>query len=255
MIPSDMQERIHTAACMIRESKHVIAFTGAGISTPSGIPDFRGEKDGLWQRYDPMQVASHTAFINNPALFFDWFRPLFLTSWKANPNPAHFGLAALEKAGILKAVITQNIDGLHQKAGSKNIYELHGSALSFKCSHCDVEYPSQQVFEQFESGTKIPRCDECQTILKPDVVLFEEPLPEQTWLDAEEESDFADLIIIIGSSLEVYPASSLPRNAINRGCQVILNNLSTTPIDRFVQMKIPIDTAELIPLLVQELRL
>ena len=178
-----------------------MVFTGAGISTPSGISDFRGEKEGLWQRYDPMQVASHTALIMTPQLFFDWFRPLFLSSWNALPNAAHKGRAKLENAHFVNSVITQNIDGLHQKAGSRVVFELHGSALTFSCSSCGSNYPAIDIFDQFTSGNLIPFCVRCGKILKPNVVLFEEPLPERTWHSAKMEASKADVMLVIGSSL------------------------------------------------------
>jgi NAD-dependent deacetylase len=253
MIDPELSERIQHATRLISKSRHLVVFTGAGISTPSGIPDFRGEKEGLWQRYDPMQVASRTAFYKNPELFFDWFRPLFLKSWTALPNAAHLGLATLENAHLVKSVITQNIDGLHQKADSQKVYELHGTALVFACQNCKSSQPAADVYNQFLSGTLISTCSNCGKILKPDVVLFEEPLPENTWHAAENEVSHADLLLVIGSSLEVYPASTLPQQAVNRGSKLIINNLSSTSLDAQAEVLIPLDAAEFMPLLVKQL--
>jgi len=254
MISADPSALIQRASEMISAARYLVAFTGAGISTPSGIPDFRGEKDGLWQRYDPMQVASRSAFFNTPGLFFDWFRPLFLTSWKALPNPAHFSLDALEKLGRLKSVITQNIDGLHQKAGSSFVLELHGTALTFSCIKCRKQISAEEVFSQFEVGNTIPHCIHCAAILKPDVVLFEEGLPQNVWENAEIEAGKADLMLVIGSSLEVYPANSIPQTALRHGCKLIINNLSPTPMDALANLQIPMDAAEFLPRLIENIK-
>lgn len=244
---------IQRAAEMISTARYVVAFTGAGISTPSGIPDFRGEKDGLWQRYDPMQVASRSAFYNSPNLFFDWFRPLFVTSWQSQPNTAHQGLAFLEKHDLIKSVITQNIDGLHQKAGSARVLELHGTALTFSCLDCQNKIPAGGVYNQFSSGQLIPHCPKCAAILKPDVVLFEEGLPQDIWEEAQKESLKADLLLVIGSSLEVYPANSIPQAALHNGSNLIINNLSHTLMDDLADLCIFMDTASFFPLLMDHL--
>lgn len=245
---------IQRASEMISVARYVVAFTGAGISTPSGIPDFRSEKDGLWQRYDPMQVASRSAFFNTPDLFFDWFRPLFLTSWKARPNPAHDALAALEKLGQLRSVITQNIDGLHQKAGSSHVLELHGTALTFTCIKCQKQISAEIVLSQFEGGNTIPHCIHCAAILKPDVVLFEEGLPQEVWEKAEVEAGKADLMLVIGSSLEVYPANSIPQSALRHGCKLIINNLSSTPMDALAELHLIMDAAEFLPSVMDQIK-
>jgi len=249
----EIEKLVQQTADAITKSRQAVVFTGAGISTPSGIPDFRGEKEGLWQRYDPIRVASLTAFLRTPYIFYDWFRPLFLTSWSAAPNPAHHGVAQLENMGIVKSVVTQNIDGLHQKAGSQKVIELHGSALTFTCPGCRSTVPSASVHEKFTSGEKIPLCDRCRTVIKPDVVLFEEPLPMQAWQEAEQESLQADLMLVIGSSLEVYPASTIPQNAVLHGCSLVINNLTSTPLNRHASLCIPLDAAEFIPALVERL--
>lgn len=255
MTAPDFTDQIQRAAEMISSARYVVAFTGAGISTPSGIPDFRSEKGGLWQRYDPMRVASRSAFFHSPELFFDWFRPLFLTSWKAQPNSAHLGLATFEKHGQIKSVITQNIDGLHQKAGSACVLALHGTALTFSCLQCRLHISSDEVYNQFTHGENIPHCPECAAILKPDVVLFEEGLPQDIWEKAEKEAQNADLMLVIGSTLEVFPANTIPQTAVRNGCKLIINNLSRTPMDGLADLLIPMNTAELFPLLLEQLKL
>ncbi|HCS38118.1 MAG TPA: RNA polymerase subunit sigma [Anaerolineaceae bacterium] len=254
MAAPDFQDLIQRAADLISAARYIVVFTGAGISTPSGIPDFRGEKDGLWQRYDPLMVASRSAFFHTPTLFFDWFRPLFMTSWLSQPNAAHQQLVALEMQGVIKSVITQNIDGLHQKAGSKHVLELHGTALTFSCSKCLKSVPGEEVFNQFSSGNPIPYCDKCAGILKPDVVLFEEGLPQKIWKQAQIEADKADLMLVIGSSLEVFPANSIPQAALRHGSKLMINNLSSTSMDALADLCIHMDTAAFFPLLVNQLQ-
>jgi NAD-dependent deacetylase len=247
MNTSELEGGILAAANMITEARYATVFTGAGISTPSGIPDFRGEKEGLWQKVNPMQVASHSTFLHNPDLFYDWFRPLFMTSWKAQPNPAHKVITQLEKYGYIRSVITQNIDGLHQKAGSRKVFELHGSALTFACPKCNAKIASKSVVNQFDSGILIPKCEQCNAILKPDVVLFEEPLPEKTFSGAEKEANKADLMLVVGSSLEVYPAANIPEDATVHGCRLIILNLTPTPLDNLASLVFHVDAAEFLP--------
>lgn len=251
MTASEIDEIIKRAANWMQKARYAVVFTGAGISTPSGIPDFRGEKNGLWQRYDPMRVASHSAFIHTPGLFYDWFRPLFLTSWTAQPNQAHLGLAKLEESGFVKAVITQNIDGLHQKAGSRRVFELHGSAMLFTCPGCGAGFDANSIHQQFAAGILLPTCERCHQVLKPDVVLFEEVLAALVWQEAEDEVQKADLLLVIGSSLEVFPACTLPQQAIRQGSRVIINNLTPTPLDRSAAVVIPMDAAKFVPRLVE----
>lgn len=253
MAAPDTQDLIKRAADLISVARYVVAFTGAGISTPSGIPGFRGEKDSLWQRYNPLQVASRNAFFYTPALFFDWFRPLFMTSWLSQPNAAHQQLVALEIHGFIKSVITQNIDGLHQKAGSKHVLELHGTALTFSCSKCLKTVPGEKVYNQFSSGNSIPYCTKCAGILKPDVVLFEEELPQEIWGQAQIEASKADLMLVIGSSLDVFPANTIPQVALRHGSKLMINNLSSTSMDALADMCIPMNTAAFFPLLVNQL--
>lgn len=251
MISLEIQQRIDYAREMIRQAQHLVVFTGAGISTPSGIPDFRSKGSGLWEQYDPMEVASLTTFRNHPERFWEWKRPLMLKIWDAQPNPAHQALARLEKTGKVRAVITQNIDGLHQRAGSQNVLELHGSIETMSCPRCARRYPSLQFRPILEQGQGIPHCPVCQQVLKPDVVLFEEMLPRGTWHAAEEHCAQADVILVAGSSLEVWPAAQLPEMALSHGAKLILVNLSPTYLDTRAEALIPLDVSEAIPQLTQ----
>lgn len=241
---------LEKAAAILRSAHHAVAFTGAGISTPSGIPDFRSQGSGLWNRFDPMEVASLDVFQHRPERFYGWIRPLLENIWAARPNPAHEALAALETAGIIKAVITQNIDDLHQRAGSKAVYEVHGSLRTITCTRCQITHPSEvfrPVLEQVETGDGLPRCPECGQVLKPDITLYGEMLPVETWNQAEQHCQQADVILVIGSSLEVWPAAALPEIAVDHGAKLIINNLTTTHLDGRAQALLQSNVAEILP--------
>ena len=220
-----MNEKIEKFKTLVNESNNIVFFGGAGVSTESGIPDFRS-KDGLYNqkyKYPPEEILSHTFFINHTEEFFKFYKEK-MNSLKYEPNVTHIKLAELEKEGKLKAVVTQNIDGLHQKAGSKNVYELHGSVLRNYCMKCHKFYDAEYVF----NSSGVPKCS-CGGIIKPDVVLYEEALDEETLEKSVYAIAHADLLIVAGTSLTVYPASGL----INyfRGKNLVLINRDTTPFD------------------------
>jgi len=242
---------IEKAAQCFSESHYAIALTGAGISTPSGIPDFRSSHDGLWEKYNPMEVASLTAFRLRPEKFYQWFRPLTRTIIEAEPNPAHLALADLEKHGILKEIITQNIDGLHQKAGAKVVHEVHGTLRSLTCVSCYSKFDAESLVEAFINQGEIPHCTECGSILKPDAILFEEQLPFQTWQAVEKAVKQCDLMLVAGSSLEVVPVARLPYEAITRGAKLIVVNNQKTYIDERAEVVINQDVAEVLPAIVE----
>lgn len=220
-----MNEKIEKFKTLVNESNNIVFFGGAGVSTESGIPDFRS-KDGLYNqkyKYPPEEILSHTFFMNNTEEFFKFYKEK-MNSLKYEPNVTHIKLAELEKEGKLKAVVTQNIDGLHQKAGSKNVYELHGSVLRNYCMKCHKFYDAEYVF----NSSGVPKCS-CSGIIKPDVVLYEEALDEETLEKSVYAIANADLLIVAGTALTVYPASGL----INyfRGKNLVLINRDTTPFD------------------------
>lgn len=220
-----MEEKIEQFKNLINESNNIVFFGGAGVSTESGIPDFRS-KDGLYNlkyKYPPEEILSHTFFINHTEEFYEFYKDK-MNCLKFNPNVTHIKLAELEKEGKLKAVITQNIDGLHQKAGSKNVYELHGSVLRNYCMECGKFYNAEFIF----GSDGIPKCS-CGGIIKPDVVLYEEGLDQSTLSGAIQAIQNADLMIVAGTSLTVYPASGL----INyfRGKYLVLINRDATAYD------------------------
>lgn len=238
---------VRKAAALIKSSKRAVVFTGAGISTPSGIPDFRSPESGLWERYDPFEVASLSAFRHHPEKFYSWISPLVATAKSAQPNQAHVCLARMEAAGIFRAIITQNIDGLHQKAGSRQVIELHGSAQTATCQACGRQVRENWLSEEKLGKGEFPHCETCGGVLKPDVILFEEMLPAEAWFRAQMLSEQADLMLAVGSSLEVYPANSLPESALRRGASLIINTISETHLDRFANVVIHADLIKTIP--------
>jgi NAD-dependent deacetylase len=240
------QWQIEKAADLIAHSNYVVALTGAGISTPSGIPDFRSPGTGLWEKANPMLVASAFSFRLQPQAFYEWARPLARKLLEAKPNPAHRALAELEEMGLLKAVITQNIDDLHQKAGSKRVLELHGNMRQATCLRCRKVVSTQGMMERFLESGEVPSCS-CGGLLKPNVVLIGEPLPRWVLLEAWGEAERCDLMLVVGSSLEIAPASEIPFVALRRGAKAIVINLQPTPLDSQAEVVIRRDVAEVLP--------
>jgi len=195
---------IEDAAELVRKAKRAVVLTGAGISTPSGIPDFRSEGTGLWSRDEPLEVASLATFRVAPERFYEWFRPLAGQIIYASANAAHLALAQLEEAGYVKTIITQNIDALHQKAGSKCVVETHGTMKTLTCTHCYRKFEAALYLKTFLDDGKIPTCSNCDGILKPDVILFGEQLPHEAWIQAQRAARQCDLMLVAGSSLEVF---------------------------------------------------
>jgi NAD-dependent deacetylase len=241
---------IRTAADLVRRAAHIVAITGAGISTPSGIPDFRSADAGLWDQADPMVVASLQAFLRDPQPFYTWFRPLLKTILQAHPNPAHHALARLESAGKLKAVVTQNIDDLHRKAGSRTVYELHGHLREMTCMRCQQVDLAAPVISAFTADGNIPH-HHCGGILKPNVIFFGELLPQPTYAASVATLQLADLVMVVGSSMEVAPASELPRMALQRGAKLIIVNFDATPWDAEAEVVIHADAAEVLPFIAE----
>jgi NAD-dependent deacetylase len=249
----NLSESIQRAAELLRQAKYTVAFTGAGISTPSGIPDFRSQRSGLWEKDDPMTVASLYGFRQNPQAFYNWIYPLTRLTINAQPNPAHLALATLETQGKLKAIITQNIDILHTKAGNTVVYELHGNLREATCVHCFTVYEAEPIIRQFLEDRKVPHCPKCGGVIKPNVILFGEQLPIQELQAAKEATKKADLMIVVGSSLEVAPAGDLPLIAARNGAKLIIINIEPTPADPQAQVVIHADAAEILPDIMQRL--
>jgi len=205
---------------LLGQAKRIVAFTGAGVSTESGLPDYRGEK-GVWKDVDPMAKATRDVLLGDPVGFWESFRELFLRWGDAQPNACHKALAKLEEMGLLQAVVTQNIDGLHQKAGSRHVYELHGHLRTVRCMHCERSFPIDYVKEQ--AGVPSCSCSPGQGSIRPDVVLFGDPIPVETFRAAEDAIAKADLIMVLGTSLAVAPACWLPLNKGKHARTVYVN--------------------------------
>jgi NAD-dependent deacetylase len=242
-----IQPAIKDAAELIRKSKRAVVLTGAGISTPSGIPDFRSEGTGLWSREEPLEVASLNTFRMAPERFFEWFRPLAGQIFYASPNAAHLALAQLEQAGYLKTIITQNIDGLHQKAGSTCVLETHGTMRTLSCTQCYQKFEARDFLKSFIEDGMYPVCPQCQAILKPDVILFGEQLPHAAWLPAQRAARQCDLMLVAGSSLEVLPVAGLPMQALDRGAHLIVVNNTPTYVNVRADVVILSDVASVLP--------
>lgn len=251
-LPASTQESIQFAGELLRNARHAVVLTGAGISTPSGIPDFRSEGTGLWSHDEPLEVASLTTFRTHPERFYAWFRPLASQIFEARPNQAHLALAQLEQRGLLKAIATQNIDMLHHKAGSVNIIEMHGTLATLSCTQCFQKLDSLPYLKPFVEEGKMPRCPRCGAVLKPDVILFGEQLPQKAWYGAQRASRACDLMIVAGSSLEVMPVAGLPMQAMDRGAHLLIINNSPTYLDVRADAVLQGDVVDIIPAIVQQ---
>jgi NAD-dependent deacetylase len=241
------QTSIEFAADLIRQSKHAVVLTGAGVSTPSGIPDFRSSGTGLWSRDEPLEVASLSTFRTKPDQFFDWFRPLARQMFEARPNAAHTALARLEEQGYVKSIITQNIDTLHQRSGTRTVIEMHGTMQTLTCTQCYHQVQAEAYIAKFvETGDK-PRCPKCAQVLKPDVILFGEQLPQAAWFTAQRQARSCDLMIVAGSSLEVLPVAGLPMQALDRGAHLIIINNTPTYLNVRADVVILEDVAMTLP--------
>ncbi len=223
---------------MIREADSTVVLTGAGISVPSGIPDFRSPGTGLWEKVDPMEVAHIDVFRNEPDRFWLFYGQRFAVLGDKQPNRAHEVVAELEQRGLVDAVITQNIDRLHRRAGSERVVEVHGSIDECVCLDCGGRVGLERVMKLMDAHPGAPECEACISPLKPNVVLFGELLPEEALNDAYAYASNADLLIAIGSSLEVYPVASLPRVTLEAGGHIAIVTQGDTPYDREAEVKL-----------------
>jgi NAD-dependent deacetylase len=250
-------EDIEQLAQLIVESKKIIVFTGAGISTESGIPDFRSP-GGIWSKYDPEDFTIQK-FLSGPAAR--------ITIWKmsveggllneAEPNPAHYAITELYQLGKLDCVITQNIDNLHQKAGvpEDKVFELHGNVGWVVCLSCRRRFPMPEVLQKIKKGIEVPDCPDCQGILKPDAVFFGEALPQGTLQEAIRRAQNCDLFIVIGSTLVIYPAAYIPTYAAEAGAKLAIVNLTPTPFDHYAEVVIRGKAGEIMSRVMEKVRL
>lgn len=221
-------------ANLIKKSKHCVAFTGAGISTLAGIKDFRG-KDGLYKQPNTAQMFDIDVFRQDPSVYYSLAKDFIYGLDEKQPAVVHTVLADMEQRGLLKAIITQNIDLLHQKAGSKIVYEIHGSPMIHHCQKCGAAVPFAEVAPIAHSGT-VPHCRKCGGVLKPDITFFGESLPMDALLESEKQVKQCDVLLVLGSSLTVYPAASLPEIALHCGAKIVIINDQPTHLDRYAAL-------------------
>jgi len=218
------RKKIEALAGLLRESKRCYVLTGAGISTDSGIPDFRSPGTGLWEKVDPIAVSSVDVLQSNPRLFYEAGFSRFTRITLAEPNPGHYALAELERLGYVKGLVTQNIDGLHVKAGSRKVWEVHGHLRTGYCMGCGKKYPFEELVNQVELKRIPPVCSNCHSVLRPEVVLFGDPMPSFFFEIQQRIHEECDFMLVVGSSLVVYPVADLPRLA---GKMAIINRQPT----------------------------
>jgi NAD-dependent deacetylase len=233
----ERQVAIRRLAALLREAGSAVVLTGAGVSVPSGIPDFRSPGTGLWENVDPMEVAHIDVFERDPARFWTYYRPRFQVLGDKEPNGAHEALAELERRGLIEGVITQNIDRLHRAAGSRNVVEVHGSIETSSCRRCLASFELEEVEDLFdEAGVAI--CSSCGGAVKPDVVLFGELLPESAMVRAQDMAERADLMLCVGTSLAVYPVAGLPRVTLEAGGKLAIVTKGETPYDGEAEVRL-----------------
>jgi NAD-dependent deacetylase len=227
----------------LKDAEKIVFVTGAGISQESGIPTFRGT-DGLWRKYDPMQLATIDAFYDDPKLVWEWYEERRKNILQAKPNPGHFAIAELEKYKKV-TVLTQNIDGLHQRSGSTRVLELHGSIIRIKCTVCSYKDNITSSFNELP-----PKCKSCNNILRPDVVWFGEPLPQDVWNQAISEANSCDVMIIAGTSLVVSPANTLPVYAKQNNALLVEVNPEETIMTFEMDFSLKMTSAKALPNLI-----
>ena len=227
---------VERLAALLKGAKRGVALTGAGVSTESGIPDFRSPDSGLWKEHDPMEIASLEGFRREPRAFYAFWGERFGALAGAQPNVTHHVLARLERQGRLRGVVTQNIDGLHHDAGSETVLEVHGSYRQARCVGCRAVYPLADMEARVKAG-RLPFCDACGEFVKPDVVLFGEDLPP-LFREAERLTELADVFLVLGSSLQVHPVAGLVALAHRHGARLAIVNREPSPYDELAEVLI-----------------
>jgi NAD-dependent deacetylase len=238
-------------AALIRANQPCVVLTGAGVSTESGIPDFRSPT-GIWADFDPLEYASLPAFRADPEKVWSFYKPRIAMLSEAEPNAAHGALAELERRGLVEAVVTQNIDLLHERAGSRDVVEVHGSIRSASCPRCGASFPRDDVVSKLEDA-EAPFCDSCGAVLKPDVVFFGELLPAGAVERAFELARQARLLLVVGSSLEVHPVAALPEETLLAGGRLAIVNKGPTPYDERADLKLEGSAGEVLGAVLERL--
>jgi NAD-dependent protein deacetylase/lipoamidase len=246
-----MEHSLPALAALVRDHQPCVVLTGAGISTESGIPDFRSPT-GVWASYDPMEYATLDAFRRDPVKVWEFYSLRFEMLTSAEPNAGHRALAELERRGLVEAVVTQNIDGLHERAGSRGVIEVHGSIRTASCLECEKRVPLDEVVAALQE-TPAPACPQCGAILKPDVVMFGELLPVEAINRAIELAQRAGVLLVVGSSLEVHPVAGLPQETVSAGGKLAIVNRGSTPFDDLASIRVDGWAGETLAALAEEL--
>jgi len=247
----NLDQKIKSAAQLLFDAKNAIILTGAGVSTESGIPDFRG-RSGIWKEFNPLLYGNIETLKTDPSFFWKLAKRIAPTFLKATPNSGHEALVELEELGKINCIITQNIDGLHHQAGSKNVFEVHGSLRNFNCMECKETYKQEEIIPKIFKG--VPLCEECGGFLKPDVVLFGESLPMDQIEKSHAAANEADLILVAGSALEVFPVNQLPQIVIGNKGKLIIINDEPTWLEDLAEIVIHEKTGKILPKIVEELK-
>jgi NAD-dependent deacetylase len=236
-----LSQQLEALAALIVKSRRIVVFTGAGISTESGVPDFRSP-GGIWSRFDPDEFTYQQFLHTDEGRKKHWqlLKEMGERMAVTKPNPAHYAIAELQKLGKLDCVITQNVDGLHQRAGNSEdkVIQLHGNISWAQCLSCGKRHPMDEILEWLKRGIEVPQCLECQGILKPEVIFFGEAMPVAETMEAERRSRNCDLCLVVGSSLVVYPAAFMPMYALQSGAKLAIINQGATEMDRMAHVRI-----------------
>jgi NAD-dependent deacetylase len=251
---SNLEEKIEKVVELIHKSQNIVILTGAGMSTESGIADFRSPNTGLWEKVDPYEFGSINSYVANTSKNLKFMLEMGMNIFRAKPNKGHKAITKLQKMGKLKGVITQNIDGLHQKAHTKNIVELHGTANESRCIRCHKVFPITTMINQVMQGNYSPSCEICNGLLKPNAIFFGEPLLSETLINADKMIEDCDLMIVLGSSLLVYPAASYPDKVLSLGVKLVIINIQETHIDRYADVVIHDKIGEIFPIIVEKVK-
>ena len=247
---NEMNTKIERFSRLILDAKNIVALTGAGMGTESGIADFRSPGTGLWEKVNPDEFASIHSYVSDPKKNLDFMLELGMAIFKAKPNKGHKALTKLQKLDKLNGILTQNIDGLHQKARSKNVVELHGTAYEAICMGCGNIYPITVMIDQVRNGKYSPSCEACAGLLKPNAIFFGEPLRSEILSQADKLIEECDLLIVLGSSLLVYPVAFYPRKALSLGAKLAIINIQETDMDASADVVIHDKIGDVFPLIV-----
>ncbi len=247
----DLENKIQQIAQLIIDSENVIALTGAGMSTESGIADFRSPGIGLWEKVNPDEFASIHSYVSDTGKNLKFMLEMGVSIFKSKPNKGHKSLTKLQKLGKLRGVLTQNVDGLHKRAKTENVIELHGTAHEAICMRCHTVYPITKLIDQVLKSNRSPSCEVCQGLLKPNAIFFGEPLHSDTLIEAEKMLSGCDLLLILGSSLLVYPVAFYPRKALSNGAKLVIINIQETDMDDHAEVVLHERIGDVMPKIVQ----